>query len=97
MIIRILSEGQYDVPDAEVDGLNELDGQLETLGGEVLRVVVSARHLAGQCTTGTVSSKCRRSGERPSPLCRPERRRGFVRRSSAPTDRSPDSFTILSV
>ena len=30
MIIRILSEGQYDVPDAEVDGLNELDGQLET-------------------------------------------------------------------
>ena len=30
MIIRILSEGQYDVPDDAVDGLNELDGQLET-------------------------------------------------------------------
>lgn len=30
MIIRILSEGQYDVPDHEVDGLNELDGQLES-------------------------------------------------------------------
>jgi hypothetical protein len=30
MIIRILSEGQYEVPDDEVDGLNELDGQLET-------------------------------------------------------------------
>ncbi|MGN6162398.1 MAG: PspA-associated protein PspAA [Marmoricola sp.] len=25
MIVRILSEGQYDVPDAEVDGLNALD------------------------------------------------------------------------
>ncbi len=29
MIIRILSEGQYDVPDAEVDALNELDEKLE--------------------------------------------------------------------
>ena len=29
MIIRILSEGQYEVPDHQVDGLNELDGQLE--------------------------------------------------------------------
>lgn len=25
MIVRILSEGQYDVPEAEVDGLNALD------------------------------------------------------------------------
>ncbi|MEJ7775712.1 MAG: hypothetical protein WKF72_12975 [Nocardioidaceae bacterium] len=29
MIIRILSEGQFDVPDDAVDGLNELDGKLE--------------------------------------------------------------------
>jgi hypothetical protein len=29
VIIRILSEGQFDVPDAEVDGLNELDEKLE--------------------------------------------------------------------
>ncbi len=28
MIIRILSEGQYDVPDEAVDGLNVLDDQL---------------------------------------------------------------------
>ncbi|MEJ7707902.1 MAG: hypothetical protein WKF82_11920 [Nocardioidaceae bacterium] len=30
MIIRILSEGQFDVPEAEIDGLNELDGALES-------------------------------------------------------------------
>lgn len=30
MIIRILSEGQYDVPDDAVDGLNEFDNQLES-------------------------------------------------------------------
>ena len=29
MIIRILGEGQFDVPDDAVDGLNELDAQLE--------------------------------------------------------------------
>jgi PspA-Associated protein len=29
MIIRILSEGQFDVPDAAVDHLNELDASLE--------------------------------------------------------------------
>ncbi len=29
MIIRILSEGQFDVPDDEVEGLNVLDEQLE--------------------------------------------------------------------
>jgi hypothetical protein len=29
MIIRILSEGQFDVPDSAVNGLNELDGSLE--------------------------------------------------------------------
>lgn len=29
MIIRILSEGQYDVPDDAVDGLNSLDSDLE--------------------------------------------------------------------
>ncbi|MGI8434366.1 MAG: PspA-associated protein PspAA [Nocardioidaceae bacterium] len=28
MIIRILSEGQFDVPDEAIDGLNELDAQL---------------------------------------------------------------------
>jgi len=30
MIIRILTEGQYDVPDSEVDGLNVLDERLES-------------------------------------------------------------------
>ncbi len=30
MIIRILSEGQFDVPDSEVDRLNELDSALES-------------------------------------------------------------------
>jgi PspA-Associated protein len=30
MILRILGEGQYDVPDDAVDELNELDGQLES-------------------------------------------------------------------
>jgi hypothetical protein len=29
MIIRILTEGQLDVPDSEIDGLNVLDEQLE--------------------------------------------------------------------
>ena len=29
MIIRILSEGQYDVPDDQVDSLNEHDAKLE--------------------------------------------------------------------
>jgi hypothetical protein len=29
MIIRILTEGQFDVPDSEVDGLNLLDEKLE--------------------------------------------------------------------
>ena len=29
MIIRILSEGQFEVPDDAVEGLNELDEQLE--------------------------------------------------------------------
>lgn len=29
MIIRILSEGQYDVPDTSIDALNELDRELE--------------------------------------------------------------------
>lgn len=30
MIIRILGEGQFDVPESELDGLNELDSALET-------------------------------------------------------------------
>jgi PspAA-like protein len=29
MIIRILTEGQYDVPDSEMDGLNVLDEKLQ--------------------------------------------------------------------
>ncbi len=29
MIIRILSEGQFDVPDDSIDALNELDDKLE--------------------------------------------------------------------
>ena len=30
MIVRILGEGQYDVPDERVDTLNELDSAVET-------------------------------------------------------------------
>jgi hypothetical protein len=30
MIIRILTEGQYDVPDSEIEGLNVLDETLES-------------------------------------------------------------------
>lgn len=30
MIVRILSEGQYDLPDDSIDSLNELDSELET-------------------------------------------------------------------
>jgi hypothetical protein len=30
MIIRILGEGQYDVPDAHLEGLNTLDSRLQT-------------------------------------------------------------------
>lgn len=29
MIVRILGEGQFDVPDAELDRLNDLDGTVE--------------------------------------------------------------------
>ena len=29
MIVRILGEGQFDVPQEDVDGLNELDDQLQ--------------------------------------------------------------------
>lgn len=29
MIVRILSEGQFDVPDDAIDSLNELDAELE--------------------------------------------------------------------
>ncbi|HEX6499421.1 MAG TPA: hypothetical protein VF054_10365 [Micromonosporaceae bacterium] len=29
MIIRILGEGQYDLPDTEIDQLNELDAELQ--------------------------------------------------------------------
>ncbi len=29
MIVRILEEGQWDVPDAEIDGLNRLDDEVE--------------------------------------------------------------------
>jgi hypothetical protein len=29
MIVRILGEGQFDVPEDAMNGLNELDGQLE--------------------------------------------------------------------
>lgn len=28
MIVRIMGEGQFDVPESELDALNELDGQL---------------------------------------------------------------------
>ncbi|HVV31242.1 MAG TPA: hypothetical protein VHC41_10230 [Mycobacteriales bacterium] len=31
MIVRIMGEGQFELPDAEIDALNALDARLETL------------------------------------------------------------------
>lgn len=57
MIIRILSEGQYDVPAAEVDALNVLDDQLEqaiAAGDEETFAAALAQILDRVRTAGTV-------------------------------------------
>ena len=50
MIIRILTEGQFDVPESEVDGLNVLDEKLEAglqlLGSEVKALREGTANLA---------------------------------------------------
>ena len=56
MIIRILGEGQYDVSDGEVDGLNALDDALEQAvesGDEAAFTEALAGLLASVRGTGT--------------------------------------------
>jgi len=56
MIIRILSEGQFDVPDDEVEGLNVLDEQLEAAidgGDEAVFTAALAELLARVRSVGT--------------------------------------------
>jgi len=42
VIIRILGEGQFDVPESEVDGLNELDSALEAAVDDADEATLSA-------------------------------------------------------
>ncbi len=45
MIVRILTEGQYDVPDSEIDDLNILDEKLEAaVNSEDAEAFTSALH-----------------------------------------------------
>lgn len=45
MIVRILTEGQYDVPDSEIDDLNVLDEKLEAaVDSEDAEAFTSALH-----------------------------------------------------
>ena len=45
MIVRILGEGQYDVPDSALDRLNELDAAVEqALQGDDETAFISALH-----------------------------------------------------
>ena len=56
MIVRILSEGQYDVADAALDRLNELDAAVETAvadGDETVFRTALAALLDGVRTVGT--------------------------------------------
>lgn len=56
MIIRILGEGQYDVPDHALDALNGLDNQLEATiesGDEEMFRTALAGLLAGVRSNGT--------------------------------------------
>lgn len=56
MIVRILGEGQYDVPDHALDALNGLDTQIETAiehdDEEMFRTALDGL-LAGVRSTGT--------------------------------------------
>ena len=56
MIIRILGEGQYDVSDDAMDGLNELDGAVEAAvesGDEAAFTSALATLLEGVRSVGT--------------------------------------------
>jgi hypothetical protein len=55
VIIRILAEGQFDVPDDTVGSLNELDGQLEA-------AVESADEQAMAAALGALLDRVRASG-----------------------------------
>ncbi|HEY7042838.1 MAG TPA: hypothetical protein VH419_04125 [Nocardioidaceae bacterium] len=56
MIIRILSEGQYDVPDDDLDALNELDSELEA-------AVESGDEATFGSALGALLDRVRSSGE----------------------------------
>lgn len=56
MIVRILGEGQYDVPDGALDALNGLDEQIETAieaGDEAMFRTALEGLLAGVRSNGT--------------------------------------------
>jgi hypothetical protein len=59
MIVRILGEGQIDVPDAEVEGLNALDAELQS-------AVEASDDERFQAALGSLLDKVRSSG-RPVP------------------------------
>ena len=50
MIVRILGEGQVDVPDAELDALNQLDDQLQSAaeGGDEAGFAAALSALLGR-------------------------------------------------
>ena len=50
MIVRILGEGQVDVPDAELDALNKLDDQLQSAaeGGDEVAFAAALSALLGR-------------------------------------------------
>ena len=66
MIIRILSEGQFEVPDAELDGLNELDAALESAVESGDEATLSQRWV--RCSTGCEAQAPGRPSTR---WCRP--------------------------
>ena len=56
MIIRILTEGQFDVPESEVDGLNVLDEKLEA-------AIQSGDEAAFKVALAELLSKVRETGK----------------------------------
>ncbi len=72
MIIRILTEGQFDVPDSEIEGLNVLDEKLEAAiqsGDEVAFKAALAELLSKVREVGQGGGG-RRAGDRPTCCCR---------------------------
>jgi hypothetical protein len=61
MIVRILGEGQFEVPEAAVAELNELDGALEAAVEQRRRgIPASAGCVAGQASGGRLADRGRR-------------------------------------